>query len=85
MEPGDTRKPSPPRPVDQMSISDAVLIRDLPAGVKVRLRAGAIAEVTANPQDGGWIFVRYLECPEDPSKVGAEDLAFCTDVIQILS
>lgn len=81
MEPGEK---SAPRAVDQMSISDTVLIRDLPAGTRVKLRAGIIAEVTANPRDGGWIFVRYLECPADPSQVGVEDLAFCTDVVQIL-
>ena len=41
--------------------------------------------MTANPRDGGWIFVRYLECPDDPAKEGSDDLAFCTDVIQVLS
>lgn len=69
---------------DQMSINDSVMVQNLPEGVKVRLREGGIAEVIANPGDGGWVFVRYIEFPEDPSKVGSEGLAFCTDVVQVL-
>lgn len=68
---------------EQTSMSDAVMVQDLPIGTKVRLRGGGVAEVTANPRDGGWIFVRYLQWPQDPSKVGAEELAFCTDVIGV--
>ena len=48
----------------------AVMLTDLPVGAKVRLRGEAIGEVTANPRDGGWVFVRYLESPKDPAKVG---------------
>ena len=73
-----------PRAEDQMNINDTVILRDLPAGAKVTLRNGATAEVTANPRDGGWIFVRYLEHPKDPSKVGSEDMAFCTDVLSVI-
>lgn len=73
-----------PRGVDQFSINDARMIQNIPVGTKVKLRAGAIAEVTANPRDGGWIFVRYVEFPKDPSRVGTEDLAFCTDVLDIV-
>lgn len=61
-----------------------MILRDIPVGAKVRLQGGAIAEVTANPQDGGWLFVRFLEFPEDPSKVGSEDMAFCTDVLRVV-
>ena len=38
---------------DISNINDTVGLRDLPEGTKVRLRNGAIAEVTANPRDGG--------------------------------
>ncbi len=61
-----------------------MILRDIPVGAKVRLLNGVIAEVTANPQDGGWLFVRFLECPEDPSKVGSDDMAFCTDVLSVV-
>lgn len=74
-----------PKAEEQISVSDTVMLRDLPEGTKVRLRSGAIAEVTANPHDGGWIFVRYLESPKDPSKIGEDDMAFCTDVMAVVS
>jgi hypothetical protein len=74
-----------PRAEDQISVNDAVMLSDLAEGTKVRLRSGAIAEVTANPRDGGWIFIRVLEHPSDPSKIGEEDMAFCTDVISVVS
>ena len=71
-----------PKPGEERPIGGAVMRLDLPEGAKVRLRNGAIAEVTANPRDGGWIFIRYLEFPEDSSRVGEEDMAFCADVRQ---
>lgn len=75
---------SGPRAEDLMNINDTVILRNLPTGTKVGIKGGAVAEVTANPQDGGWIFVKYLESPKDPSKVGAEDMVFCTDVISVI-
>jgi hypothetical protein len=74
-----------PRAEEQISVTDAVMLTDLPVGARVRLRGGAVAEVTANPRDGGWIFIRYLESPRDPAKVGEEDMAFCTDVLGVVS
>ena len=62
----------------------AVMVQDLLPGAKVRVRGGIIGEVTANPKDGGWVFVRYVSCPEDPSKEGLEEPVFCTDVLQVL-
>ena len=70
--------------VDQFSINDSVMVQNLPEGMKVKLRNGAIAEITGNPRDGGWLFVRYLEFEKEPSMVGADEMAFCTDVIDIL-
>jgi hypothetical protein len=75
---------SQPAVPDQMSINDAVMIQDLEDGARVRLRGGGTAEVTANPHDGQWVYVRFLEYPRDPSRVGEEDLVFCTDVVGIL-
>ena len=70
--------------VDQFSINDSVMVQNLPEGMKVKLRNGAVAEITANPRDGGWLFVRYIEFEKDPSMVGSDEMAFCTDVIDIL-
>jgi hypothetical protein len=73
-----------PRAEDQMNVNDTVILRDLPVGTLVRLRSGAIGEITGNPQDGAWIFLRYVEAPNDPQKVGTEDMAFCTEVIAVV-
>ena len=72
------------RAEDVANTNDTVSLQDIPEGSKVRLRSGAIAEVTANPRDGGWLFIRFLEHPDDPSKVGEDDMAFCTDVLAIV-
>jgi hypothetical protein len=69
---------------DLMNINDTVILRNLPVGTKVSIRGGAVAEVTANPQDGGWIYVKFLESPADPSKVGEEELVFCTEVLSVV-
>ncbi len=61
-----------------------IMITDLPEGSQVRLRNGQIAEVTANPRDGGWLFVKILESDADPSRVGTDDMAFCVDVIDVI-
>jgi hypothetical protein len=63
------------------SVNDSILIRDLPVGAIVHLRNGATAEVTGNPRDGGWLFVTYTKFPDDPSRVGTEDMAYCIDVV----
>ncbi len=64
--------------------NDTVDLQYIQEGAKVRLRNGAIAEVTANPRDGGWLFIRFVEFPDDPSRVGEEDMAFCTDVMAVV-
>jgi len=69
---------------DVSNVNDTLALQDIPEGTKVRLRSGAIAEVTANPRDGGWLFIRFIDHPDDPSKVGEDDMAFCTDVLAIV-
>ena len=58
----------------------ALIYRDLPVGVRVKRRDGAILEVTGNPGDGAWLLVRVVEDPNDPASVGQEDMVFFTDV-----
>jgi hypothetical protein len=58
----------------------ASIYRDLPVGARVKRRDGAILEVTGNPRDGAWLLVRVVEDPNDPSRVGEEDMVFFTDV-----
>lgn len=52
----------------------------LPEGTKLTLLNGAVGEITANPQDGGFVLVKFLEHPEDSSKVGQEEYVFFNEV-----
>ncbi|MBV8779646.1 MAG: hypothetical protein JO032_06450 [Alphaproteobacteria bacterium] len=56
-------------------------IRDLAAGTTVVLLSGAEAEIVDNPRDGVWLFARYLVCPDDPDRVGREEMIFAQDVV----
>ena len=58
----------------------ARIFRDLPVGARVKRKDGAILEITGNPRDGAWLLVRVVEDPNDPSRVGEEDMVFFTDV-----
>ncbi len=69
---------------DLINVNNTVILTNLPEGQHVKLRDGSIAEVVANPRDGGWVRVRFLEAPNAPSIVGSEDMAFATDVVGIL-
>jgi len=66
---------------DVGDINVALMFRDLPVGSRVKLRKSVVGEVIGNPGDGGWLFVKIVESPEDESKIGAEEMAFCTDVL----
>lgn len=52
---------------------------NLPEGAKLTLINGAVGEVIANPHDGGWIQVKFLEHPQE-SMVGAEEFVFFNEV-----
>ena len=62
-----------------------MFIRDLTEGTKIRLSNGAVAEVLQNAHDGGWLFARYLEHPDEPDMVGTEDWVFFGDVSEEVS
>ena len=66
---------------------EGVLTLDLVAieeGARVILRDGEIAEVVDNPRDGMWIILRFLEAPDDPARVGSEELVFWADVLGVV-
>ena len=64
-------------------MSDAINIRALAVGTRVMLASGAEAEVVSNPQDGVWLFARYLSSADDPALVGQEDMIFAQDVVEV--
>jgi hypothetical protein len=66
---------------DVGNINDTVMFQHLPVGTRLKLRDGAIGEITGNPGDGGWLFVKIVESPERPSRIGEEEMAFCTEVV----
>jgi hypothetical protein len=61
----------------------AVVFRNLPEGLKVRLTNGALGEITGNPHDGAYLLVRIVENSAEPSKVGNDELVFFSDVKEV--
>jgi len=66
-------------------MSDPINIRDLAVGSLVVLGNGAEAEIVSNPNDGVWLFARYLSSPDDPAIVGQEEMIFAQDVLEVRS
>jgi hypothetical protein len=66
---------------DLINVNNTVIVTNLPEGQRIKLRDGSLVEVTANPRDGAWLFIKFIESPEDPSLVGTEDMVFATDVV----
>ena len=64
-------------------MSDLVNTRKLTPGMQIVLVDGAVVEVVSNPQDGVWVFARYLTSPADPARIGSEDMIFAQDIAQI--
>jgi hypothetical protein len=60
-----------------------VNIRTLTAGTRVVLGNGAEAEIVSNPNEGVWIFARYVSAPNDPALVGHEEMIFAQDVVEV--
>jgi hypothetical protein len=57
---------------------------NLPEGAKITLLNGAVGEITANPHDGGFVLVKFLE-HQDASKVGQEEYVFFNEVREAVS
>jgi hypothetical protein len=64
-------------------MTEPVNIRSLGPGTRIVLEGGAVAEILSNPADGVWVFARYLAAPDDPGRVGAEEMIFAQDIIEI--
>lgn len=62
-------------------MADPINIRTLGPGTRITLVDGAEAEIVDNPNDGVWVFARYLSSPRDPALVGQEDMIFAQDVV----
>ena len=64
-------------------MSEPVNIRLLGPGTRVVLDNGATAEIVSNPLDGVWVFARYLTSPDDPTRIGSEEMVFAQDIVEI--
>jgi hypothetical protein len=64
-------------------MSEPINIRLLGPGTRVVLEGGATAEIVSNPLDGVWVFARYLTSPDDPGRVGSEEMIFAQDIVEI--
>jgi len=58
-------------------------VRLLEPGTRVALSDGSTAEIVSNPRDGIWVFARYLVSANDASRVGAEEMVFAQDIVEI--
>lgn len=56
------------------------LLREAPMGTKLLLKDRSIVEIIANPGDGGWVHVRYLDFPGNDAVIGHEEWVFYPDV-----
>ncbi len=65
-------------------MSEAINIRALAVGTRVKLANGAEAEIVTNPQDGVWLFVRFT-ASDDPAQVALEEMVFAQDVVSIVA
>jgi hypothetical protein len=66
-------------------MSDPINVRELAVGTRVILGTGAEVEIVSNPEDGVWLFARYLSSVNDPAMVGQEDMIFAQDVVEVRS
>ncbi|HTQ33501.1 MAG TPA: hypothetical protein VMI30_04975 [Stellaceae bacterium] len=64
-------------------MSGPINVRELPVGARVVLVNGAEAEVVSNPNDGVWLFARYVSAPAEPALVGQEEMIFAQDVAEV--
>jgi hypothetical protein len=66
-------------------MSELVNTRSLTPGMQIVLVDGAVAEVVSNPLDGVWVFARYVSSPDDPARVGSEEMIFAQDIAEVRS
>jgi hypothetical protein len=64
-------------------MTEPINVRLLEPGIRVVLEGGATAEIVSNPLDGVWVFARYLTSPDDPGRVGSEEMIFAQDIVEI--
>jgi hypothetical protein len=64
-------------------MTEPINIRLLGPGTTISLVDGATAEIVSNPLDGVRVSARYLSSPDDPAKIGSEEMIFAQDIVEI--
>jgi hypothetical protein len=64
-------------------MSELVNTRLLTPGMQIVLVDGAVAEIVSNPLDGVWVFARCVSSPDDPARVGSEEMVFAQDIAEV--
>lgn len=64
-------------------MAEPINIRTLRPGMQVALENGATAEIVSNPNDGVWLFARYLISPHDPALAGQEEMIFAQEIVEV--
>jgi hypothetical protein len=65
---------------DLTGIDGAANYRTLTEGLKLKLLNGEHGEIIGNPGDGAWLMIRITESPDDPNRVGDEEMVYFQDV-----
>lgn len=73
-----------PSPSPQHRPPARLNVLNLEPGTRLRLVGEITAEVVTNPRDGLWVMVRYLDVPNEPQRVGSEEMIFAEDILDTL-
>lgn len=60
--------------------SMGIEIRTVPVGTRLLLIDDSTVEVAQNPEDGYWLLCRFLKSPDDPSRVGSQEMILWSDI-----
>ena len=64
-------------------MSEPINIRTLEPGTRIALVDGALPSSSRIRRDGVWVFARYLSSPDDPARVGGEEMIFAQDILEV--
>jgi len=66
-------------------VHGAETFRELQLGLKVMTTDGATGEIVANPHDGAFLQLRIIECPDQPERVGQDELVYYQEVKRVFA
>jgi hypothetical protein len=70
---------------DIHGVHGAETFRDLELGLLVATADGWTGEIVANPHDGAFLQLKIVEWPDNPGRVGEEELVYYQEVKRVYS